>query len=351
MNEFPIDRAMQNAPLDSAYVNSTTTVDLSTSSDGAFGQMYSSIGRPSIPPEQLLRALLLQILYTIPSERQLMEQLDYNLLFRWFVGLGIDDTVWNHSTFSKNRDRLMDSDISDHFFEQLRDQAGAKGLLSKDHFSVDGTLIDACASMKSFRPKDEDGDDDDDADSGGGRNVARDFKGERRSNQTHESRTDPDARLTKRKGTASRLCYSGHLLTENRNGLIVEAELTHTAGRCERESAMEMVDRIPGTHRVTLAADKGYDTPEFAGDMRSMNVTPHIATTKRTKLDGRTTRHEGYKVSLRARKMVEERFGWMKVVGLMRKLRHRGHAKVKWIFTLTAAACNLVMMRRLMAPT
>lgn len=316
--------------------------------EDAFGQMYSPIGRPSIPPEMLLRALLLQVLFTIRSERQLMEQLEYNLLYRWFIGLEIDDAVWDHSTFSKNRDRLLQTDIARRFFEVIRQEADAKLWLSKEHFSVDGTLIDACASMKSFRPKDEDDDDDRPA----GRNVAVDFRGERRSNATHESKTDPDARLTKRKGTAARLCYAGHLLTENRNGLIVDVELTHAMGSAsEREAACTMVSRIAGNHRITVGADKGYDTPAFLEAMRSLGATPHVSTTVNSRLDGRTTRHDGYAVSQRRRKMTEERFGWMKVVGLLRKLRHRGKEMVGWIFTFTAAACNLVMMERLMRET
>lgn len=315
----------------------------------AFGQMYSPIGRPSIAPEMLLRALLLQVLFTIRSERQLMEQLEYNLLYRWFVGLEIDDAVWDHSTFSKNRDRLLKTDMADRFFEAICQQADANRLLSKDHFSVDGTLIDACASMKSFRPKDED-DDEDDRPSG--RNVAVDFRGERRSNASHESKTDPDARLTRRKGTAARLCYAGHLLTENRNGLIVDIELTHAMGTAaEREAACKMVARVAGSHRITVGADKGYDVPGFFEAMRSMEATPHVAKTVRSRLDGRTTRHEGYAVSQRRRKMTEERIGWMKVIGLLRKLRHRGKEKVGWIFTFTAASCNLVMMERLLRET
>jgi transposase len=295
--------------------------------EDAFGQMYSPIGRPSIAPEMLLRALLLQVLFTIRSERQLMEQLEYNLLYRWFVGLEIDDTVWSHTTFSKNRDRLLRTDISQRFFEAIRQQANSNRLLSREHFSVVGTLIDACASMKSFRPQDEEEDDEGD-DQPSGRNVAVDFKGERRSNAKHESKTDPDARLIRRKGTAARMCYAEHLLTENRNGLIVDAELTHATGYSEREAASAMVSRVLGTHRITVGADKGYDTPAFLETMREMGATPHIARTVRSKLDGRTIRHEGYAISLRRRKMTEERFGWMKVIGMMRKLRRRGKEKV-----------------------
>ena len=318
-----------------------------------FDDMYAAGGRPSIPPEQLIRAMLIQILFSIRSERLLMEELDFNLLFRWFVGLSIDDGVWNHSVFSKNRDRLLLHDAADRFFLAIRDQAAAKKLLSRDHFTVDGTLIEASASLKSFRPKNESDDDTDGTAGGGGSgNQERDFHGEKRSNDTHESKTDPDSRLARKgKGKEARLSYSGHLLTENRHGLIVEATLTTTTGTSEREAATEMISRLPGTDRKTLGADKGYDTVGFIEACRAHDVTPHVARKKYSAIDERTTRHRGYRQSLKRRKMVEERFGWMKDFGLLRKLRHRGIERVGWIFKFTAAACNIVMMRRLMEET
>ena len=310
-----------------------------------FDAMYASTGRPSIPPEQQLRALLIQILYSIRSERLLMQELDYNLLFRWFVGLKIDDPIWHPTTFTKNRDRLLQHQIAEGFFAAIRKQAAAKRLLSRDHFTVDGSLIEACASLKSIRPKD---DSDDEDDTPGGRNQRRDFHGEKRRNSTHESRTDPDARLARKgKGKEARLCYSGHLLTENRHGLIVDAELTQATGKAEREAALTMLSRLPGLDRKTVGADKGYDTADFVEGARALEVTPHVACRDGTRLDGRTRRQEGYAVSQRRRKMVEERFGWMKDVGLLRKLRHRGLAKVGWIWKFTAAACNLVLLRNL----
>ena len=319
-----------------------------------FDGMYADRGRNSIPPEQLIRALLLQILFGIRSERQLVEQLNYNLLFRWFVGLSMSGEVWNHSTFSKNRDRLLLHDVAERFFESIRSQADAARLLSREHFTVDGTLIEASASLKSFRPKEEpaepeEPDEPDEPDHrGGGRNVERDFKGERRSNDTHESRTDPDARLARKgKGKEARLSYAGHLVTENRHGLIVEAELSRASGRAERETALNMLSRIAGPSRKTLGADKGYDTHDFVEGCRALNVTPHVARKKYTWIDERTTRHAGYACSQKRRKMVEERFGWMKDVGLLRKLRHRGLSKVGWIFKFTASVCNVVMMNRL----
>jgi len=316
-----------------------------TEMSNTFEAMYASMGRPSIPPEQQLRALLIQILFSIRSERLLMQELNYNLLFRWFVGLKIDEPVWHPTTFTKNRDRLLQHQIAEGFFAAIRQQAAAKRLLSRDHFTVDGSLIEACASLKSFRPKD---DSDDEDDTPGRRNQRRDFHGERRSNSTHESRTDPDARFARKgKGKEARLCYTGHLLTENRHGLIVDAELTPATGRAEREAALTMLSRLPGLDRKTVGADKGYDTSDFVEGVRALEVTPHVACRSGTRLDGRTRRHEGYAVSQRRRKMVEERFGWMKDIGLLRKLRHRGLAKVGWIWKFTAAACNLVLMRNL----
>jgi transposase len=309
-----------------------------------FQEMYSHTGRPSIPPEQLLRALLLQILYSIRSERMLVEQLDYNLLFRWFVGLSMDDRVWDHSTFSKNRDRLIAHDVATQFFVIVRYQAEQAGLLSNEHFSVDGTLIEAWASMKSFRPKD-----DQDPPAPGGRNAEVDFKGQRRKNDTHQSTTDPEARLYKKsKGTAAKLCFMGHALMENRNGLVVDSRLTQVTGTAEREAALEMVENISGSKQVTLGADRGYDVAAFVSDLRTLRATPHVAQkTKGSAIDKRTTRHAGYQTSLKVRKRTEEIFGWMKTTGLLRKTRHRGLERVECAFTLAATAYNLVRMRNL----
>lgn len=311
-----------------------------------FKEMYSHTGRPSIPPEQLLRALLLQILYSIRSERMLVEQLDYNLLFRWFVGLSMDDKVWDHSTFSKNRDRLIAHDVATQFFVTIRQLAEKADLLSNEHFSVDGTLIEAWASMKSFRPKD---DQDQDPPVSGGRNAEVDFKGQTRKNDTHQSTTDPDARLFKKsKGAAARLCFMGHALMENRNGLVVDSRLTKASGTAEREAALEMVENIPGVKQITLAADRGYDAAQFVRDLRQLRATPHVAQkSKGSAIDKRTTRYAGYQTSLKIRKRVEEILGWMKTAGLLRKTRHRGLERVECTFTLAAAAYNLVRMRSL----
>ena len=316
-----------------------------------FDAMYAQAGRPSIPPEQLIRAMLIQVLFSIRSERQLMEELDFNLLYRWFVGLSMDDEVWNHSTFSKNRDRLLLHDVADRFFEAIRGQAAAKKLLSQDHFTVDGTLIEASASLKSFRPKDEIPPDDDDPGDPGGRNEMVDFKGQKRSNTTHASTTDPDALLARKgNGKEAKLSYAGHILTENRNGLIVDAELTQATGTAEREAALTMISRLPGVGHKTLGADKGYDSRGFVEGARACSVTPHVARkAKYSAIDDRTARHESYAQSQKRRKLVEERFGWMKDIGGLRKLKHRGLATVGWIFKFTAAVCNVVMMRRLLA--
>jgi transposase len=315
---------------------------------GEFQAMYSREGRPSIPPEKLLRALLLQILYTIRSERLLMEQLDYNLLFRWFVGLSMDDKVWDHSVFSKNQERFLDSDLAAAFFARILDQAAAAGLLSDEHFTVDGTLIEAWASLKSFRPKDTPP-----PEGGGGRNPEVDFHGQRRLNQTHASTTDPEARLFKKgKGKEAKLCFMGHVLMENRHGLVVSPRLTAATGTAEREAAEDMVGALPGRRRITVGGDKAFDTQDFVKSMRSLNATPHVAQNcngRKSAIDGRTTRHPGYDVSQRLRKRVEEIFGWMKTVGNLRKTRHRGEDRVGWVFTLTAAAYNLVRMRNLTA--
>jgi transposase len=314
-----------------------------------FARLYAPIGRPSIPPEKLLRALLLQACYSIRSERQLMEQLDYNLLFRWFVGLGIDDPVWDVTVFTKNRDRLLDGDIAAKFFQAVLGQPQVKALLSDEHFSVDGTLIEAWASMKSFKPKDAA---DDEPPAGDGRNVERDFHGEKRTNASHASTTDPDARLIRRgRGKEAKLCHMGHLLMENWHGLIVDAVLSPATGTAERDAALTMMGRQTGCHRATLGADKGYDAADFVAGLRNINVTPHVAqnTSRRSAIDSRTTRHPGYAASQRLRKRIEESFGWIKTTGGLRKTRHRGTARVGWMFTLTAAACNLVRLPKLLA--
>ena len=314
-----------------------------------FGTLYIQFGRPSVPPEKLLRALLLQALYTIRSERQLMEQLDYNLLFRWFVGLGIDDAVWSPTTFSKNRDRLLTGDIAAVFFEAVLLHAQTERLLSDEHFTVDGTLLKAWASHKSFQPRDQD------PPSAGGGNPTRDFHGQRRANDTHQSTTDPDARLyRKARGREAHLSYLGHVLMEHRSGLIVKTMVTPADGHGERDAAVVMIERRPGAHRLTVAADKAYDTRDFVKNLRDMHVTPHVAQypatrQRRSAIDGRTTRHPGYTISQQKRKLVEQSFGWMKTVGGLRQLRHRGGPLVTWIFTFTAAAYNIVRMRRLLA--
>jgi len=319
----------------------------------AFAKLYAPIGRPSIPPEKLLRALLLQAFYSVRSERQLMEQLDYNLLFRWFVGLGIEDPVWDVTVFTKNRDRLLDGDIAAKFFQAVLGQAEVRALLSDEHFSVDGTLIEAWASMKSFKPKDEAGGALPAGDAGGGRNAERDFHGEQRTNDSHASTTDPDARLFRKgRGKEAKLCHMGHLLMENRNGLIVDALVTQASGTAEREAALTMLGRQAGRHRATLGADKAYDVAGFVAGLRTLNVTPQVAQNtsgRRSAIDGRTTRHAGYATSQRIRKRIEESFGWIKTVGNLGKTRHRGTARVGWMFTLTAAACNLVRLPKLLA--
>jgi transposase len=313
--------------------------------------MYAATGRPSIAPEKLLRALLLQVLYTVRSERLLMEQLEYNLLFRWFVGLNMDEPVWVPTVFSKNRERLLEGDIAERFFGGVLKQAREADLLSDEHFSVDGTLIEAWASQKSFQRKDRGNEPP--ADDPG--NPTVDFHGEKRSNDTHESTTDADARLARKSGGhEAKLSYCGNVLIENRNGLVVDTELLQCNGTAERDAAMLMVAGLNGDDRVTLAADKGYDTKDFVKEMRHMNVTPHVSQNDRrpggSAIDGRTTRHDGYKISQRKRKRIEEVFGWLKTVGALRKTRHRGLFKVGWVFTFAAAAYNLVRMRNLLSP-
>jgi transposase len=312
-----------------------------------FDRLYSRIGRPSIPPEKLLRTLLLQVLYTIRSERLLMEQLDYNLLFRWFVGLNMDDPIWDATTFTKNRQRLLDGDIAQAFFAQVLALARARNLVSDEHFTVDATLLEAWAGLKSYRPKQPPPTDPPD-DPG---NPTVNFHGERRSNATHESTTDPDARLT-RKGTGkeAKLCYLGHVLMENRHGLAVRAQATPATGTAEPETGLALVEQLPRRPRQTLGADKAFDTADFVGTLRALEITPHIAQhtrRRRSAIDGRTTCHPGYAVSQRKRKRIEEIFGWLKTVGLLRKLRHRGTARVDWMFVFATAAYNLVRLRTL----
>jgi transposase len=316
-----------------------------------FTQMYARVGRPSIAPEKLLRALLLQGLYSIRSERLLMEQLDYNLLFRWFVGLNMDDPVWDATVYSKNRERLLAGDIAQAFFEQVVELARQHQLLSDEHFTVDGTLIEAWAGQKSFKPKarvepPSDGD---------GGNPSISFGGQKRSNATHQSTTDPEARLFKKaQGQEAKLSYLGHLLTENRHGLAVNTRVTLATGTAEREAALAMAEEIPGVHRVTLGADKNYDTQDFVREVRWRRVTPQVAqnnTHRASAIDQRTTRHPGYVLSQQKRKRVEEIFGWMKTIGLMRKVRHRGRERVEWMFTWTAAIYNLLRMRNLLGAT
>jgi len=325
--------------------------------------LYAREGRPSIAPERLLRASLLQLFYSIRSERQLMERLDFDLLFRWFVGLGVDDPVWDATVFSKNRDRLLNSEIGHQFLSALLALPRVKQLLSREHFTVDGTLLKAWASMKSFRPKDGGGNP-----PAVGRNGERDFRGETRSNQTHASTTDPDARLYRKgDGRESMLCYMGHALMENRNGLAVAGTVTHASGTAEREAALALIDRpkrrrlrgaIRRAGRVTLGADKGYDASGFVGDLRQRAVTPHIAINARvskhgvlrtTAVDGRVTRHPGYAISQVIRKRVEEIFGWDKSIAGLAQVKLRGLAKVKALFTFALAAYNLIRLPKLLA--
>jgi transposase len=314
---------------------------------GVFSGMYAKLGRRSIPPEKLLRALLLQVLYTVRSERLLMEQLEYNLLFRWFVGLNMDEPVWDVTVFTKNRARLLEADVAKQFFQLVVEQARGLNLMSDEHFTVDGTLLEACASLKSFKkmggeqepPPDDPG------------NPTVDFHGEKRSNRTHQSSTDADALLAKKGvGKEAKLSYSGHVLMENRNGLVSEVEVLQAHGTAERDAALVMMETIPGDQPVTVGADKGYDTKDFVAEARNLRVTPHVAQSnkgRKSAIDGRTTRHAGYAISQQRRKRVEEIFGWMKTVGGMRKLRHRGLQLVGWMFTLAAAAYNIVRIRNL----
>lgn len=319
--------------------------------NGLFNALYADTGRESIAPEKLIRALLLQVFYSIRSERQVVEQIRYNLLFRWFVGLAIDDPVWNHSVFSKNRDRLFEHEVVESFFAEVMRLADRQGLLSKEHFSVDGTLIQAWASHKSFRPKD---DADTPAPPDGGRNAQADWKGQKRSNETHASRTDPDARLYRKSdGSPSLLCYQGHVLMENRSGLVVRAMVTHANGTGERQAALAMLDSLPGKHPKTIGADKAYDTRDFIANCRARQVTPHVAQNLKrwggTSIDGRTTRHAGYRLSQVIRKRIEEHFGWGKTVGRIRQTVFRGLARVEQQFKLTMVASNLTRIARLLS--
>ena len=317
----------------------------------SFDSMYAKVGRPSIAPEKLLRAQLLQMLYSIRSERLLMEEMDYNLLFRWFVGLNADDPVWDATVFTKNRDRLLQADVAKEFLAEVVAQARVKGLTSDEHFTVDGTLLEAWASQKSYQaregkqppPPDDPG------------NPTVNFRGERRSNQTHASKTDPEAQMARKgEGKESKLSYSGNLLVENRNGLIVNAEVFLANGTAERDAALVMLEQIPGGKQVTVGGDKGFDTRDFVAECRHLGVTPHVTQNLKrnggSAIDGRTTRHHGYRMSQKRRKRIEECFGWLKTIALLRKLRHRGVCKVDWIFAFACAAYNLVLMRKLSAP-
>jgi transposase len=311
--------------------------EMSKDSEG----LYSKVGRPSIPPERLLRALLLQVFYSVRSERLLMEQLNYNLLFRWFVGLEIDDPVWNHAVFSKNRDRLLNQDLAQRFFAHVKAQA--TGLMSDEHFTVDGTLIEAWAGQKSFSRKDEDKD----GDGGGG-----DFRGEQRRNQTHASSTDPEARLYKKSaGQEAKLSYLGHTLVENRNGLIAAAMTTQADGKAERDAALLMLHELSRKRggRITAGADRAYDTRDFVSTVRELGVTPHVARRQNGAIDERTSRHPGYAISLSKRWLVEKPFGWLKQIGPLKKVKLRGLAKVDWLFVFSCAAFNLIRIPKLRA--
>jgi len=312
-----------------------------------FSRMYASEGRPSIAPEKLLRALVVQMLYSIRSERLLMEEIEYSILFRWFVGLNLDEEVWDATVFTKNRDRLLEADVAKQFLAQVVELARQKGFVSDEHFTVDGTLLEAWASAKSFQPKDgRKGPPDDPG------NPTVNFRGQRRANETHESKTDPDARLARKgDGREAKLSYSGNLLVENRNGLIVDAMAWEANGTAERDTALLMLEQIPGDGRITVGGDKGFDTKDFVAECRHMNVIPHVAQNDGRRggsaIDERTTRHENYRISQQKRKRIEECFGWLKTIALLRKVRHRGLEKVDWVFALACAAYNLVRLRNL----
>jgi transposase len=344
---FSYTSAEQRVPKDHPLRAIRAMVDAALRRMGPqFDAMYAKVGRPSIAPEKLLRALLLQILYTVRSERMLMEQLDYNLLFRWFVGMNIDDPVWDVTVFTKNRERLLSADIAETFFTAVLAQARDRHLLSSEHFTVDGTLIEAWASHKSFKRKD--GSDQKPPDDPG--NPTVDFHGDQRSNASHHSTTDLDARLARKgPGKEAKLSYAGHVLMENRNGMAVIGCVTLAEGRAEPKAALAMVEEIPGQHRITLGGDKGYDSKELVQELRDHGVTPHLACKQTTIIDERTTRHPGYLISQQKRKRIEEIFGWLKTVAGLRKTRHRGLAKVGWMFIFALAAYNLVRMRNLEA--
>ncbi len=315
--------------------------------NGLFDSIYADRGRESIPPERLIRAQLLQVLFSIRSERQLVEQINYNLLYRWFIGLTIEDRVWDHSSFSTNRDRLLENDVITELFEEVVKLARKQKLLSDEHFSVDGTLIQAWASQKSYRRKDDESGPPD-----GGRNSEANFHGEKRSNKTHESKTDADALLAKKgPGKEARLSYMGHTVMENRNGLIVKAAASRATGKAEREVSAELLAKLPGSKRKTVGADKNYDTRGFVKECRDMNITPHVARNDKrpggSAIDGRTSRHESYQISQRSRKRVEEPFGWGKTVGLIRQIKVRGLSKVNSVFMMTMIGWNLTRMRAL----
>jgi transposase len=314
---------------------------------GEFEALYSHLGRPSIAPERLLRALLLQAFYSVRSERLLIEQLDYNLLFRWFVGLGIDDAVWHPTAFTTNRDRLLEGAVAAKFLAAVLNHARLRELLSREHFSVDGTLIAAWASMKSLRLKDGA-----DEPPTGGRNGSRDFHGEQRRNDTHASTTDGEARLFRKgAGKEARLCFMGHLLMENRSGLVIAARLTQATGLAEREAASRLIEDLPGRHRITVGADRAYDTTGFVAGLRALNATPHVAQNlsgRSSRIDRRTLRHPGYLASQRARKRIEEAFAWIKIIAGQAKTSFRGTARVGWAFTLAAAAYNLIRLPKLL---
>ena len=337
----PEQRVRQDHPLRAIR---RMTDDVLRSLSPRFTKMYSDIGRPSIPPEQLLRALLLQALYTIRSERLLMEEIDYSILFRWFIGLSLDEEIWSPTVFSKNRDRLLRADVASAFFDAVLDQARGAALLSDEHFTVDGTMLEAWASLKSFQRKD--GSAAPPPDDPG--NPTVNFHGEKRKNETHASTTDPDARLYRKgQGKEAKLAYLGHVLLDNRHGLVANVCATAATGTAEREAALELLK--PARRAKTVAGDKNYDVASFVADVRELEITPHVAQKMNSAIDGRTTRHAGYAISQQKRKLVEQVFGWMKTVGGLRKLHHRGGELVDWIVTFTAAAYNLVRLRTLLA--
>ena len=316
---------------------------------GLFSALYADTGRASIAPEKLMRAQLLQLFYSIRSERMLMEQLHYNLLFRWFVGIAIDEPVWDHSVFSKNRDRLNGNEVASEFLAEVVRLAEKRGLMSDEHFSVDGTLLQAWASHKSFRPKDGTPKD---PPGGGHRNAQPDFKGQKRRNETHESASDPDARLYRKGNTGAQLSYQAHVLMEHRSGLVRAACVTQASGHGERDAALAMLGSLRGRRRRTLAADKGYDTADFVAGCRAMGITPHVAQNtshRRSAIDGRTTRHAGYAISLRTRAWIETHFGWLKAAAGLRQVKQRGLTKVEALFQLAMAASNLVRLPKLIA--